>query len=440
METAAREQLQPAKDGTIERHELMGGKCYIYKRSDDSKHWQVAAYVSGRNHRASTKLEGFSAAKQFAEEWYLELRGKHIRGELGKLVPVNAEKTFKDAAEQFLREFPILTEGQRSAIYTAGHLRRLRNYLVPFFGDKPLSQVTSGAIQEYRIDRIEKSKEKRGKAPARNTMHQEMVALRQTLKTAMRHGWLAHLPDMSQPYRSNGKISHRAWFSPLEYRQLYLAAAKRANDPKKERYRYHGQELYDFIIFMANTGLRPDEAKRLEYRDVTVVQDRETDERILEIEVRGKRGVGYCKSMPSAVAPFFRLRKRNKAQPTDRIFPNDQHVLFNNILEEEELKFDREGQRRTAYSLRHTYICLRLMEGADIYQVAKNCRTSVEMIEKFYASHIKNQLSAAAINVKRLPRNEEDKAAPGASPPAKPATAKGRLRPTSKNYTRRKLH
>ena len=36
---------------------------------------------------------------------------------------------------------------------------------------------------------------------------------------------------------------------------------------------------------------------------------------------------------------------------------------------------DRDGNRRTAYSLRHTYICMRLMEGADIYQVAKNCRT-----------------------------------------------------------------
>jgi len=31
-------------------------------------------------------------------------------------------------------------------------------------------------------------------------------------------------------------------------------------------------------------------------------------------------------------------------------------------------------------------------------------RTSVEMIEKFYASHIKNQLTAADINVKRVPR------------------------------------
>lgn len=39
------------------------------------------------------------------------------------------------------------------------------------------------------------------------------------------------------------------------------------------------------------------------------------------------------------------------------------------------------------------------MEGADIYQIAKNCRTSVEMIEKFYASHIKTRLDAAAINI-----------------------------------------
>ena len=41
------------------------------------------------------------------------------------------------------------------------------------------------------------------------------------------------------------------------------------------------------------------------------------------------------------------------------------------------------------------------MEGADIYQIAKNCRTSVEMIEKFYASHIKTNLDAAAINIMR---------------------------------------
>ena len=68
---------------------------------------------------------------------------------------------------------------------------------------------------------------------------------------------------------------------------------------------------------------------------------------------------------------------------------------------EEGLRFDRDGRPRTAYSLRHTYICLRLMEGADIYQIAKNCRTSVEMIEKYCAAHIKNRIDAVAINVMR---------------------------------------
>ena len=152
---------------------------------------------------------------------------------------------------------------------------------------------------------------------------------------------------------------------------------------------------------MANTGLRPDEAARLEFRDVKIVKDDATNETILEIEVRGKRGVGYCKSTTGAVRPFQRLKKRNNPQPTDRLFPKTHRELFNIILDEVELKFDREGNRRTAYSLRHTYICLRLMEGADIYQIAKNCRTSVEMIEKYYASHIKTSLDAAAINVRR---------------------------------------
>ncbi len=87
------------------------------------------------------------------------------------------------------------------------------------------------------------------------------------------------------------------------------------------------------------------------------------------------------------------------------MFPAKHRELLNAVLEEESLKFDRDNRRRTAYSLRHTYICFRLLEGADIYQIAKNCRTSVEMIEKFSATHIKPSLDAAAINVRR-PRRQ----------------------------------
>ena len=211
------------------------------------------------------------------------------------------------------------------------------------------------------------------------------------------------MPDISPPYKASGKITHRAWFSPAEYKQLYEGTREWAKNPPKRRKKKTCENLHDFVLFMGNTGLRPDEAARLEFRDVAIVTDEATGERILEIEVRGKRGVGYCKSMTGAVMPFERLRKRNMLKPTDRLFDtqNVQRRLFNQILDELSLKFDRDGHRRTAYSLRHTYICMRLMEGADIYQVAKNCRTSVEMIETFYASHIKNTLDAAAINVRK---------------------------------------
>lgn len=41
-----------------------------------------------------------------------------------------------------------------------------------------------------------------------------------------------------------------------------------------------------------------------------IVKDRDSKEIILEIEVRGKRGIGWCKSTPRAVEPFRRLTDR----------------------------------------------------------------------------------------------------------------------------------
>jgi integrase len=381
------------------RHEILGGKVQLYRR--DGSVWQCSASMAGKQYRATTKKEELSQAEDAAEDWYLELRGKFKRGEVGKLEEVNGEKTFADAAEQFIREFPIMTEGQRNGQYVEGHERRLRKHLIPFLGDKPLSKVTSGVIQDYRIHRMQTAKAERGKPPARTTIHQEFVALRQVLKLAIRHGHISSLPDMSQPYRTNSKISHRAWFAPEEYKQLYEATRDRVENPRRKKFLPDYEELHDYVLFMVNTGLRPDESKRIQFRDVKVVDDEGSGETILEIDVRGKRGVGFCKSMPGAVFPFKRVMKRRQPKPNDLVFPRTHSDLFNTILGEIELKFDREGQRRTFYSLRHTYICLRLMEGADVYQIAKNCRTSVKMIEDFYASHIKNMVDASVINVRR---------------------------------------
>jgi len=405
-------------------HELFGGKVNVYKRGR-SRFWQCSASVTGAQFRVSTKEESLELAKEFAEDWYFTLRGKARAG----VLVTKKEKSFADAAEQFLNEYTVITEGQRSPKWVDGHGIRLRLHLLPFFGESGLSKVTPGKVQEYRVHRHTTSKERTGKPPARSTLHDEVVTLRLVLKTAIRHGWLTHLPDLSPPYRTQGKVVHRPWFSPAEYKQLYEATRDYAKQPFHERDRWSAEQLHDYVLFMANTGLRPDEANNLQHRDVEIVVDDATGERILEIEVRGKRGVGYCKSMPSAVRPYQRLRdrlkpvpsqtrraRRNRGEdlsqppaaiepelpsPMDFVFPGNHIKMFNGLLTRTDLKLDRDGNRRTAYSLRHTYICLRLMEGADIYQIAKNCRTSVEMIEKFYAAHIKNTLDAAAINIRR---------------------------------------
>lgn len=384
-----------------ENHSLMGGKLHVYKRENSSV-WQCSTFLAGKNWRKSTKEESLSHAKEIAEDWYLELRGKSRAGEL-KVGP-----TFKQAAEKFLQEFEVITEGERNPKYVEQKHLALRVHLMPFFGTKLLSEVTSGLVQEYRIHRVTSRKDKKTgepKRPARSTIHHEIVLLRQILKTAMRHGWLTAMPDLSNPYKASGKVSHRAWFSPEEYKQLYEATRRRVENPPKPRWKKACMTLHNYVLFMVNTGLRPDEASRLEFRDVEVVHDAATRKTILEISVRGKRGTGYCKSMPGAVHPFGEMRKLKNPAPTDLIFGKVQRELLNAVLTEEGLKHDREGRLRTAYSLRHTYICLRLMEGADIYQIAKNCRTSVEMIEKFYAAHIKNMIDTAAVNVMKAKPN-----------------------------------
>lgn len=426
------------------RHSIFDNKIQLFMRPR-SPHWHCSCTVGGTQRRTTTREESLVRAKDVARDWYLSLLGKYRKGELKE------GKKFKEAAARFIDEFETITQGQRSPIYVAGHKYRIKNHLNPFFGDMALSEITAGKIQDYRIhrmktgmsriDQLRKKKaddppgeEAKPQPPARNTLHQEIVCLRQILKCANRHGWLDHLPNLSAPFQGSSKIAHRAWFSLEEYRKLYSATRRRAEKPPRRRSKWSCEQLHDLVLFMANTGLRPDEALRLQFCDVKIIEDEATGETILLIEVRrGKRGSGFCKSMPNAVRPFTRLKNRKRPaptpedpkrtappQPTDLLFPKSHQDLFNIVLDEEGLKFDREGLRRTAYSLRHTYICFRLMEGADIYQVAKNCRTSVEMIEKYYAKHIETTLDAAAINV-RKPR----KAAP-ATKAATKANGKGR--------------
>ena len=408
-----------------ESHLLMDGALHVYRR-ENSRYWQCSTYLGSRNHRQTTKEGSLAAAKDFARDWYMERCVEDRQRRRGGVVLLDSSvqpliagpgastdgrrrqtptgPSFEDAAKAFTSEFEIITLGERNPRYVNSKSEHVRIHLLPFFGNTALADITAGKVQEYRAHRQTSRvdpKTGKPKKPARATLHSEMVTLRQILKTANRKDWIVALPDMTAPYKTSGKLEHRAWFSPEEYKMLYEATRERAKNPPKPRWREVCETFHDYVLFMGNTGLRPDESARLELRDVKIVNDDSSGERILEIEVRGKRGVGFCKSMPGAILPFERVRKRKQLKPTDPIFGKTPRELMNTVLGELDLKFDRDGHVRSCYSLRHTYICLRLLEGADIYQVAKNCRTSVEMIEKYYGRHLKNTIDAAAVNVRK---------------------------------------
>ena len=202
----------------------MGGKVHVLRRKR-SPYWQCAAFVNGRNHRASTKETSLERAKDFAEDWYLGLKGKLRGGEL------TGGEAFARAADHWLREIEVLMDGERAPGYVDEYRRRLNIHILPFMGKKSVLEITPGVVQDYRVHRAATGLDHRtGKPrrPSRSTLHKEIVCIRQVLKSANRRGTLPYLPNLAAPFRASGKISHRAWFSKEEYVRLYETTGARA--------------------------------------------------------------------------------------------------------------------------------------------------------------------------------------------------------------------
>lgn len=434
-------------------HWIFDKRVQIYQR-EQSAVWQCATRIDGDRFRASTGEENLARAISVAEEWYLDLRGQIRVREFASLSPTAPvapkvkERTFREVAKAYMAEIGVLAISNRSPKYVEFMTLRMNRHIIPFFGDKPLSAINRGMVQTYRAQRAaetiartksqaiarattdEEREAAQGQPPSRSTMLQEIVHIRQVLKYAEGNGWIPFVPSLKADFMSQGKKGRRAWFSPEEYTQLYEATRDRITKCPRPNWKPVYEDLHDYVLFMANTGLRPDEAGRLELRDVKIEFDKATRETILVIDVRGKTGVGYCKSTERAVHPFERIWERRlmtlpdsmseeekrKAAATMPVFPKFPRDLFKTILTEEGLRTDRDGKKRTAYSLRHTYISMRLMEGANIHQIANNCRTSVQMIEEHYASHIKDRLDTTQINVRRPGRKRQAAANRDSSP------------------------
>jgi hypothetical protein len=126
--------------------------------------------------------------------------------------------------------------------------------------------------------------------------------------------------------------------------------------------------------------------------------------------------------MPWAVPVYERIKARNEpmglAGPEDYVFMPGQGAAqrdnalkllqrqFDALLDLTGLKSSVAGDSRTIYSLRHSAIMFRLLYGGgiDTLKLARNARTSPEMIDRFYAAPLMGEMAIGELQSKGRPR------------------------------------
>ncbi len=225
------------------------------------------------------------------------------------------------------------------------------------------------------------------------------------MMVARDQGVISSIPSTPRPERKEEPRSFFR-FHPLvekerdQYKRLLETTKKLAAEKHRDGSVVIKDELYEFILWMTHTFMRPtaSEAFAVRFQDVETAQD---PKRLLITLRRGKTGYRVINSLPAAVSVFNRLSKR-KHQPSDYLFQptvtNRSYAaaytgkMFRVALKCAGIERDLYSSGAlTLYSLRHTAICMRLVlsEGkVNIFNLAKNAGTSVDQIERFYARNL----------------------------------------------------
>ena len=166
---------------------------------------------------------------------------------------------------------------------------------------------------------------------------------------------------------------------------------------------------------MVNGFIRPSDLKTLKHRHVEIVKGKNTYLRLTLPET--KKHDAPIVTLYPAVRIYKEIVKYQKpldrAKPDDYLFmPDIQNrsyalavlsLMFNWVLAETGLKKNTNGKPRSMYSLRHSAITFRLLygQGIDLLTLARNARTSVEVINNHYASTVSGEQNIALLQSRR---------------------------------------
>lgn len=406
------------RDGAIVLYTRNGGGVYHARLSVEG----MSQYVV-----KSTKHRSLDRAREFAENLLDDLRYKVRHGE------ETGVHSFRTIWDRWLRAHQDALSFHRKR-YITGTASR---YLLPFFGQKVVGQINDKLIAEYwtwriaywrseegaaKIAAASKSrttaqrpyKQKLGnvaKTPSQKTLDMERTILGQILGWAYRNGMLNRMPEIKPPKIKVGNgVNRRPAFELEEWKALYRflrtwvreGAPTEGEKPQKGPHELHRRQrelLRNYIVFMGSSGLRPNEARQLRWRDIVPHQDENGNAHvIIHVSPDTKTGQRECVPLRNAPRIFERMRTASAhTEPNDLVFCINKNEpienfgkTFKSVLTKANLLKDRFGKDRTIYSLRHTYATFRIRYGGVNFDaLASNMGTSPSVIFRHYR-HIAN--------------------------------------------------
>jgi integrase len=386
------------------------GEVVLYKRGD-SKRWQARFKLKDLKwHRVATKHVNIQFAAETACEAYDRARFLY-----DEKIPITS-KRFDSVADIAVDEMEKqLKAGVGKSVYN-DYISVIKKYLKPFFGAKSINTIGYEEIKKYSDWRTVQMK----KPPVASTVTTHISAFNRVFDCAVERGWIAaaQVPKM----KNNGeKGVAREAFSLSEYKSLTSFMPKWAQKGHTAKTREMRELLRDYVLILVNTGMRHGtETKDLKWRDIEWIT--KNKEQYLQITVTGKVGKRQLiarhntedyliriQQRQSNIAhlEFDTLLKRRLNEDVFKLRSGDTTAnlsqTFNNLMRDSGLDKDKTvKEKRTLYSLRHTYAHFALLkERMDVYTLAKQMGTSVKMIEQHYG-HLQPSQKADVIAGKRM--------------------------------------
>jgi integrase/PHD/YefM family antitoxin component YafN of YafNO toxin-antitoxin module len=331
---------------------------------------------------------------------------------------------FTALAEKLLDlEWDRVARGELSAASVGIQKNRLDAHVLPFFRYIAVTQVTHVDLEGF-VSRLTQHH------LSTTTISQYLVLVRKLLKLAVRQDLLKEVPEFPHvkvatharamvtllEYFKLGRTALRLSRAQVEAPEIKSSEGKRARFWVAPRNKWLAPDMFWAIRFMVNSFVRPGDLRQLKHKHVTIVRGQSVYLRMNLPET--KKHDKPMVTMSSAVHVYEAILRHRKefghGGDDDYVFlPEEKDrnyalaVLgfwFKWVVREAGLPTtDDWGRPRTLYCLRHTAIMFRLLygQGIDMLTLARNARTSVQMIEQFYASSLDGEMNVAMIQSRR---------------------------------------